>query len=198
MVRLFALLTLVCASRVASAGEAHGSSETLVGWSEDGTRYAITGFTTDGKDGPEFFLEVRDGTKSVYRWVEPVGEASVSPDRIDVETWGPVKKFGLRKLDGPEARKRFASQLVAASTTKVDDRYRCGPGGWSVKKKGGSAALHQETAKRTRCFRVMGGYVNKAGTHGLVKIREGWQLSPEASGGIRTTYETDRFVLVAL
>lgn len=195
---VFAILTIVCATRVARAGEAHGSSETLVGWSEDGTRYAVTGFDTDGKNGPEFFLEVREGTKVVYHWNQPQEPDSLSPDKIDVETWEPVKKLGLKKVDGPAARKRFAAQLVAVSTTKVDDRYHCGPGAWSVKKKGGRAALRQETAKKTRCFRVMGGYVNKAGTHALVKIREAWQLSAKESDGIKTTFEQDRFVLVAL
>lgn len=194
---LFALLTLVCATSVAIAGEAHGSSETLVGWSEDGTRYAVTGFDTDGKKGAEFFLEVREGGKSVYRWVQPEDPDSMSPDRIDVETWDPVKKLALKKLDGAAARKRFATQMVATSTTRVEDRYRCGPGGWSVKKKGGRA-LREETAKKGRCFRIMGGYVNKAGTHALVKVREAWQLPSSQTGGIKTTYEQDRFVLVAL
>ena len=194
---LFALLTLACGARVASAGEAHGSSETLVGWSDDGKRYAITGFDTDAKEGAEFFLEVREGTKVVYHWTQPRDPDSLSPDKIDVETWDPVKKFGLKKVDGAAARKRFATQLVATSTTRVEDRYNCGPGGWSVKKKGG-AVLHEAKAGKRRCFRVMGGYVNKAGTHALVKVREAWQLTPEQSDGIKTTYEQDRFVLLAL
>jgi hypothetical protein len=194
---LFAFLTLACAMRVATAGEAHGSSETLVGWSTDGTHYAVTGFDTDGKSGPEFFLEVRHDGKSVYRWVQPEDPQSMSPDRIDVETWGPVKKFALKKLDAPAARKRFAAQLVAGSTTRAIDRYRCGAGGWSVKKKGG-AALREETARKDRCFRVTGGYLNQAGSHALVKLREAWQLPASKSDGSRTTYEQDRFVLVRL
>lgn len=197
MRRLFAILTIVCATRAASAGEAHGSSETLVGWSADGSRYAITGFDTDGKSGPEFFLEVRQGGKAIYRWVQPEAPDSLSPDRIDVETWAPVKKFALKKLDVQAARKRFAARLVATSTTRERDRYHCGAGGWSVRKKGG-AALRAETARKDRCFRVTGGYLNQAGTHALVKVREAWQLPSDPSDGTRTTFEHDRFVLVPL
>ncbi len=194
---LFAILTIACAARIASA-EARGSGETLVGWSDDGTRYAVIGFTTDGAGGkPEFFLEVREGTKVAFRWVEPAGADAQTPDKIDVETWEPVKKFALKKLDGPAAQKRFAAKLVAATTGKADDRYDCGPGGWSVKKRNG-AVLREVKASQRHCFRVMGGYVNKAGTHSLVKVREGWQVSNAAGAGDRTIYEYSRFVLVAL
>ena len=195
MVRLFALLTLVCAARVASAGDARGSSETLVGWSDDGTRYAVSGFRTAGTQGGEFFLEVRENGKALYHWKQPDAPESPSPDRIDVETWEPVKKFGLKRLDGDGARKRFATQLVAVSTTRMNDRYSCGTGGWSVKKKAGTASLFAQTAAKGRCFRVMGGYVNKGGTHALVKVREAWHVPAR---GERVTEEHDRFVLVRL
>lgn len=193
---LFAILTIVCASRGASAGEAQGSSETLLGWSDDGMRYAVSGFTTSGPKGAEFFLEVRESGKAVYHWTQPDDPTSQSPNLVDVETWGPLKKFKLKKLDTKEGT-RFAAQLVAVSTTREVDRYHCGAGSWSVKKKGG-AALREEKARKDRCFRVMGGYVNKAGTHALVKVREAWQQPAGKSAGIKTTFAHDRFVLVPL
>ncbi|MBL9012682.1 MAG: hypothetical protein JNL83_00805 [Myxococcales bacterium] len=192
---LFAILTVVCGARAAVAGEARGSSETLVGWSEDGTRYAVSGFSTNGPQGGEFFLEVRENGKAVYHWKQPEDPDSLSPDRIDVETWAPVKKFALKRLDGAKARKRFATQLVAVSTTRMNDRYTCGAGGWSLKKKAGAASLFAQTAAKGRCFRVMAGYINGGGTHALVKVREAWVVPAQAE---RITEEHDRFVLVRL
>ena len=88
-----AIVTLCGLASASAAGEATGRLETLVGWSADGERYAVTGFTTDG---PEFFLEVREGTKILGHWKE--GDNGVpAPDRIDVTTWEPVKKFGLHR-----------------------------------------------------------------------------------------------------
>src|SRR5437762_13511475 len=95
---LFGFLTIAALAGSAIAGDAQGSSETLVGWSDDGARYAVSGFQTSGTKA-EFFLEVREGGKAVYHWTQPDDPASQSPDRIDVETWDPVKKFKLKKLD---------------------------------------------------------------------------------------------------
>lgn len=191
---LFAFLTVATLGGRAIAGDAQGSSETLVGWSDDGTRYAVSGFTTAGPKGAEFFLEVREAGKAVYHWTQPDDPGSQSPDRIDVETWDPLKKFKLRRLDAA-ARTRFAAKLVATSTTRGKDRFHCRPGGWSVKKKGGGAALRAEAAGKDRCVTVMGGYLNTAGTHALVKVREAWQVT---AGGDKRTEQHERFVLLPL
>lgn len=190
---VLAVVMLGALARPAAAGEARGSSETLVGWSADGTRFAVIGFTTNGKAGPEFFLEVREGGRSLYRHVEESSDDG-KLDKIDVASWAPLKKFKLERIE-PAARKRFTDALVATSTTRMTDRYHCGAGGWSVKKKGATAALREEKAAKDHCISVMGGYVNKAGTHALVKLREAWQhpTRPE-----KVTEENDRFVLLAL
>ena len=94
---LFAFLTVATLARTAIAGDAQGSSETLVGWSDDGARYAVSGFQTSGAKA-EFFLEVREAGKAVYHWTQPDDPSSQSPDQIDVETWDPVKKWKLKKL----------------------------------------------------------------------------------------------------
>jgi hypothetical protein len=190
------VVLIACALvRGAAASEANGSEETLAGWSADGRYYAVTGFRTNGAQGGEFFLEVREGDTPVYHWKQPDEADSQSPDRIDVETWPAVKQFKLLRVDDA-ARKRFTAQLVAASTTKQVDRYHCKPGGWSVKKKGERKALHAGTADKEHCFTVLGGYVNKAGTHALVKIREAWQLP--SRGGEKVTETNARFVPISL
>src|SRR3954468_554059 len=167
--RSVAAVLIACALvRGAAASEANGSEETLAGWSADGRFYAVTGFRTNGPNGGEFFLEVREGDKAVYHWKQSEEPDSLSPDRIDVETWEPVKKFKLQKIDAA-ARKKFTAELVAVSTTRSIDRYHCKAGGWSVKKKGQSKPLVATTADKQHCFTVLGGYVNKAGTHALVK-----------------------------
>jgi hypothetical protein len=184
---------VVCAlARTSDAGQANGSSETLVGWSADGTRYAVSGFTTEGADGPEFFFEIREGGKSLGRWKE--GEGGLpSLDQIDVTAWPPAKKLGLQKID-PAARKKFAAELVAESTTKELERNRCRPGSWSVKKKGSTKPIFQDRAEKARCFSVLAGYVNKAGTHALIKVRTAWRdATPE-----KITTQHDVFVLIAL
>ncbi len=189
--------------RTSSAGEATGSGETLVGWSDDGQRYAITGFTTKGASGPEFFIEVRDGVRSVARWKEgdkgvPDGvDNTIDPDRIDVATWAPVKKFALKKIDA-KARTKFAAELVAASTTKVTDRYHCGAGGWSLKRKGDTRALHEVKVAGGHCVAVLGGYLDRGGTRALVKLREAWQLPNSVTGGAKITEENVTLVLVEL
>ncbi|MBA3465090.1 MAG: hypothetical protein H0T46_34470 [Deltaproteobacteria bacterium] len=187
-----AALVLCALVRASAAGQANGSSETLVGWSDDGKRYAVSGFTTEGADGPEFFFEIREGNKALGRWKE--GEAGMpSPNRIDVTAWPPAKKFALQKID-PAARKKFAAELVAESTTKELERNRCRPGGWSLKKRGSTKAIFQDRADKSRCFSVLAGYVNKAGTHALIKVRKAWRdATPQ-----KVTTQHDVFVLVAL
>ena len=178
------LLVLCALVRASDAGQAHGSSETLVGWSDDGTRYAISGFTTEGKEGPEFFFEIREGGKVLGRWQE--GDAGLPAlDQIDVTSWEPAKKFGLKKID-PAARTKYAAELTGVAT--------CKPGRWSVKKKGARKAIFEGRAAKAHCFSIIAGFVNKAGTHALVKVREKWQdATPE-----KITTQHDVFVLIPL
>jgi hypothetical protein len=183
--------------RTSAAGEARGSGETLVGWSEDGQRYAITGFTTKGDSGPEFFIEVRDGTRSVARWKEGDKEVEgmIRPDRLDVASWTPIKKFALKKV-AAAARKKFAAELVAVSTTKVTDRYHCGEGGWSLMRKGDRRTLHEVKVGSGHCVSVIAGYLDRRGTRVLVKLREAWRLPGKPAE--KVTEENETFVLVEL
>ncbi len=196
---VIAVAVLGALARTGSAGEARGSGETLVGWSEDGLRYAITGFTTKGASGPEFFIEVREGRRSVARWKEGDKDVDgmIRPDRLEVASWSPIKKFGLRKVEAA-ATKRFAAELVAASTTKVVDRYHCGAGGWSLKRKGDRRVVHEVAVDSGHCVAVLGGYLDRRGTRALIKLREAWQVPTGATGGEKVTEEHVTFVLVEL
>jgi hypothetical protein len=193
-----ALLLASSLGRDASASIASGSSETLVGWSDDGQRYAVTGFRSDTS---EFFLEVRDGDKVVGHWKEgdkgmPDGvNNTMGPDRIDVTTWEGTKKFGL-KLITPAARKKFTAEVVATSTTKVIDRYHCGPGVWSLKRNG--KVLFTRKVTKDHCATVLGGYLDASGTHALVKVREAWQYPSKETLGEKVTEEDITFVAVGL
>jgi hypothetical protein len=194
---VLAVLTIGALARSSHAGEATGSSETLVGWSEDGLRYAVVGFTTNGPTGPEFFIEVRDGNKAVGHWKEgekgvPASEdGTIGPEKIDVTTWEPMKKFGLRKIEAAQ-RKKFAAELVAVSTTKSIDRYHCRAGKWTLSKKGGKP-FFTGTVGKDHCLVVLGGYLDKAGTHALVKTRDS---SQDPTPGEKITTEDEAFILV--
>jgi hypothetical protein len=193
-----ALLLACSIGHEASASIASGSSETLVGWSDDGQRYAVTGFRSDTS---EFFLEVRAGDKVLGHWKEgdkgmPDGvNNTMGPDRIDVTTWDGTKKFGL-KLITQTARKKFTAELVASSTTKVIDRYHCGPGGWSLKRNG--KVLFTKSVPKDHCAAVLGGYLDASGTHALVKLREAWQYPSKETLGEKVTEENITFVAVEL
>jgi hypothetical protein len=193
--RAAAVVLVLCALvRASDAGEARGGSETLVGWTDDGTTYAVTGFTTAGS---EFFLEVRTDGKVVYRYRQPDEPDSLSPDKIDVEAWEPVKKFALKRITA-DARTKFKADLVAVSTTRAIDRYHCKAGGWTLKRKGQSKVLFEAKAAKDHCFSVLGGYVTAGGTHALVKIKEAWQLPQSKNIVGKVTEDHDAFVLVAL
>ena len=193
-----ALLLACSMSRDALGSIASGSSETLVGWSDDGLRYAVTGFRSETS---EFFLEVRGGDNVLGHWKEgdkgmPDGiNHTMSPDRIDVTTWAGTKKFNL-KLITPAALAKFTTDIVATSTTKVIDRYHCGPGAWSLKRRG--KVLFVKKVAKDHCAAVLGGYLDASGTHALVKVREAWQYPSTEMPGEKVSEENITFVAVEL
>lgn len=190
-------VTIVCALGATSfATEAYSSSETLVGWSEDGERYAVIRSSSDDPETSR--LEVRERGKVIATFKDGDKGVPESVDdrpgveRIDIEKWAPLQKHGLKKLEAA-ARKRFKDGFELAKIGKRQDSYHCKDGGWTLKRKGEAKPFH-EVKTKDHCFAVLGGYVHKGGTRALVKLTESsWTTS---KGGESSSDDDTKFVLV--
>lgn len=189
---------VVCAAVSTSfATAAYEHSETLVGWSTDGTRFAVIVTSSESPDGAT--LEVRDAKKQLVRFkdgdkgVPEATEDRAGVARLDVEKWEPLRAHGLRRVDAA-ARTRFKDTLEATALGKrTSDPYDCKGGGWSVKRKGSATPFHEVKGKGGACFKVLGGYLHASGRHALIKLTESSRTSGEDG---TTSDDITRFVLV--
>lgn len=182
---------------------AYGYSETLVGWSDDGERYAIV--RGIGPAGPSQ-LEVRekpdkpnaeDKVLATFKAGEngvPEDSETAGADRVDVEKFKPLAKYKLKRIDS-KSRDRFKADFELAAIGTRIDRYNCKNGGWTFKRKGGKP-IREVKAVEANCFQPLGGYVHANGKRALVKLTETSFSSSEEHGSSSNT-ET-KFVLVEL
>lgn len=197
---LHAVLLVGISSAISFATESYSTTETLVGWSEDGDTYAVVSAASSMEPAQ---LVVRQGTanKQVASWkdgdkgVPEESDKGPGVQRIDVQKWEPLKKYKLKLVDAT-ARAKFKTDYELATIGKQLDRYHCKNGGWTLKRKSDAKVITEIKAKGDHCFAVLGGYVHPSGKRALVKLTElSWTTSKD---GDSSSDDTTSFVLVEL
>lgn len=178
-----ALLIVCLAASPAAATTDFWSTETLVGWSEDGVYHAVI----RSEYTYEIELVVYKGKTVVKTFpFEDPRVPGAGLTRIDVATWAPLVPYKLMPVSAAN-RARFAAQLELIATSAEipgDQHHACTGGGWSLRRAG---KVVRQVWLPGKCVTANGGYLSPDGKHALVKITAGaWTSDQEAGAGYDT------------
>ena len=165
----------------AEASEASGSSETLVGWSEDGTTYAVR--RANLGDGTESLLVVQDGTVVLELCQasdkgKPSGNACTARkgmktvsreiNRINVKRHKYLEEFKFKR-DLRKWRKAFGQSFMLRGTHPAKDSKdeNCNQG-WKLLRRGDKIA-HGSEHMVDGCLYYKKGYLHPSGKYVVVQ-----------------------------